>query len=85
MIEWFSRMFGSRAEKMPRLTSEEAERIAHAAAAGSRQLARLSPGVLERTQGRLVWRFHTGTRGSWLAVDVDDATGEATVDEMQGR
>jgi hypothetical protein len=79
------RIFGRRAEKTPCLTSEQAERIAHAAAAGRPQLAQLSAGGVEPIDGRLIWRFHTGTRGSWLAVDVDDATGEATVDEMQGR
>ncbi len=78
-------MVGNKAEKTPRLTSEEAERIAHAAVVGSHRITQLSAGGLERTGGRLIWRFHTGTRGSWLAVDVDDTTGEATVDEMRGR
>lgn len=79
------RMFGNREESTPRLTSEQAERIAHAAAAGSPLIAQLLAGGLDRTGERLVWRFHTGTRGSWLAVDVDDETCEATVDEMHGR
>lgn len=85
MIKWIGRMFDRKATKMPRLTSSEAERIAHAAASGSSQIAQLAAGGLQQTQGRLIWRFHTGTRGSWLAIDVDDETGEATVDEMHGR
>ena len=85
MRGWPGRLFGGSARQAPRLGGEEAERIARAAAVGLPMADRLVAGGVERVGGRLVWRFHTGTRGSWLAVEVDDATGEATVHEMRGR
>lgn len=85
MNSWVGRILGGGKKETPRLGSEEAERIARAAAASLPDVDRLLPGGVERVEGRLVWRFHTGTRGSWLAVAVDDATGEATVDDMRGR
>jgi hypothetical protein len=68
-----------------RLSKEEAMRIAREAAASSPLVTKLVLRGVWVKDGRLAWHFWTPTRGSALSVVVEDASGEAQVQERLGR
>jgi hypothetical protein len=70
-----------------RLTSEEAVEIASAyARTHSLDLPHVSlvPEEVREVDGKLVWTLRTPTRGRWLTVGVDDATGEVVGHHVHG-
>ena len=73
--------------KKTRLTSEQAVEIASAYARAQRlDLPHVSlvPQEIREIDGRLVWTLRTPTRGRWLTVGVDDATGEVVGHHVHG-
>ena len=73
--------------KKTRLTSEQAVEIASAYARAQRlNLPHVSlvPQEIREIDGKLVWTLRTPTRGRWLTVGVDDATGEVVGHHVHG-
>lgn len=75
------------AQPKTRLTSEEAVEIASAYAKTHRldlPHVNLVPQEVREVDGKLVWTLRTPTRGQWLTVGVDDATGEVVGHHIHG-
>ncbi len=88
MVGLFDRLFGhGREAERPetRLSEEEATRLARQAAAATRYADRLILRGAWASEGRLAWHFWTATLGCGLSVEIDDASGEAQVQEWFGR
>jgi hypothetical protein len=83
------RALSGRAPAQPktRLTPEEAVEIASAYAKTHRldfPHVHLVPQDVREVEGKLVWTLRTLTRGQWLTVGVDDATGEVVGHHVHG-
>jgi hypothetical protein len=75
------------AQPQTRLTSEEAVKIASAYAKThglDLPHVNLVPQEVRAVDGKLVWTLRTPTRGRWLTVGVDDATGEVVGHHVHG-
>ena len=70
---------GAELRPKTRLSNEQAIEIA-SAYVDARNLrsgdVHLGPVEVRRVDGRLIWTLRTNTVGSWLTVEVDDASGE---------
>lgn len=70
-----------------RLSDEEAIEIAAAYAESenfSRFDSELYPFEVREVDGRLVWLMRTPTKGRWVIVSIDDATGEVLGHKVHG-
>lgn len=70
-----------------RLSEEEAIEIAaaYADSEGFQQFhLPLYPSDVRKIDGRLVWLMRSPTKGRWVIVSIDDATGEVLGHEVHG-
>jgi len=80
-------IFGIELRPKTRLSDEQAMEIAAAyVKAGNLgwDNTHLGPFEVRHVDGALVWTLRTNTVGSWLTVDVDDATGEVLGHKRHG-